>query len=312
MRNQKKGKFQTTPNKKKGSYFFAGFFASLILFGAILLTFIKTKQYPAVPIQPDAPSTISQTEAPTQPVTETTEITGETAPTETLPVVTEKIQPIETTVQTEPPTQAIEAIQPLERIGTVLRSAGQLNVRSGAGTNYEKIAQLNGGDTVTVYEQVNVGGTSWGNIGYGWVCMDYITFEPDTSLAPTEPPQYNYTTPTEAFVNKREQYAGYWISTDQRYQMGIRVSGGRMVEISIEYRESASYLPTYTYTMTGRFDDNDNVYYSNGYYLPQGQASEGRWMDKGFSGTLTFNLSQISWVHQADSFESAIFNRVIN
>lgn len=67
-----------------------------------------------------------------------------------------------------------EAAVPETLTGTVKRSSGELRVRSGPGTNYAEIRRLNAGAVVTIYEQQNVNGTYWGNIGDGWICMDYV------------------------------------------------------------------------------------------------------------------------------------------
>lgn len=67
-----------------------------------------------------------------------------------------------------------EAVAPETLTGTVKRSSGELRVRSGPGTNYAEISRLNAGAVVTIYEQQNVNGTYWGNIGDGWICMDYV------------------------------------------------------------------------------------------------------------------------------------------
>lgn len=58
--------------------------------------------------------------------------------------------------------------------GTVLWSSGGLKVRSGPGTNYAEIRRLEPGAAVTISEQQNVGGTYWGKIHDGWICMDYV------------------------------------------------------------------------------------------------------------------------------------------
>lgn len=58
--------------------------------------------------------------------------------------------------------------------GTVRWSSGGLKVRGGPGTSYPEIRRLEPGAAVTISEQQNVNGTYWGNIGDGWICMDYV------------------------------------------------------------------------------------------------------------------------------------------
>ena len=48
-----------------------------------------------------------------------------------------------------------------------------LRVRSQAGTGYSIVGYLYSGAKVTVYEQTTVGGSTWGKISNGWICLDY-------------------------------------------------------------------------------------------------------------------------------------------
>lgn len=52
-----------------------------------------------------------------------------------------------------------------------------LNIRSGPGTNYNAVGSLNSGDAVTIYYEVTVGDTTWGNIPEGWISMDYVDLD---------------------------------------------------------------------------------------------------------------------------------------
>lgn len=71
------------------------------------------------------------------------------------------------------------------QLGSVLRSAVEIRVRSGPGTSYAEAGRLKGGNLVKVYEQqLGSDGRNWGKIDDGWVCMDYIVFNEDTSVAP--------------------------------------------------------------------------------------------------------------------------------
>lgn len=62
--------------------------------------------------------------------------------------------------------------------GTV--TATQLNVRTGPGTNYDRVKSLNQNDRVQVLEQIKVGTTTWGYVSGGWVSMDYIALDGST------------------------------------------------------------------------------------------------------------------------------------
>lgn len=62
--------------------------------------------------------------------------------------------------------------------GTV--TATQLNVRSGPGTNYDKVKSLNLNDRIQILEQVKVGTTTWGYASGGWVSMDFVSLDGST------------------------------------------------------------------------------------------------------------------------------------
>ena len=57
--------------------------------------------------------------------------------------------------------------------GTVISST-VLNIRSGPGTSYSRVGQLQPGAGVKITEQTRVGGVLWGHISQGWVCMQYV------------------------------------------------------------------------------------------------------------------------------------------
>ena len=65
--------------------------------------------------------------------------------------------------------------------GKVVLSSGRLNIRSGAGTNYSVVGSLAAGTTVVITEQKTVGSTVWGKISNGWISMDYVRLDTDTS-----------------------------------------------------------------------------------------------------------------------------------
>ena len=69
-------------------------------------------------------------------------------------------------------------------IGTATVTCGALNVRNGAGINYQRIGGLTEGKTVSVYEEKD----GWIRIGYGtgygWVCAKYTTYQPKIDTKP--------------------------------------------------------------------------------------------------------------------------------
>lgn len=67
--------------------------------------------------------------------------------------------------------------------GTV--TATQLNVRSGPGTNYDKVTSLSQNARVQILEQIKVGNDTWGYTNGGWVSMQFIAV--DGAAAPSVP-----------------------------------------------------------------------------------------------------------------------------
>ena len=70
---------------------------------------------------------------------------------------------------TEAPTEA-----PTEAGVTKTVTSNYVNIRSGAGTGYEKVGEYKKGDVVTIYEEKTVGGRPWGRTDKGWICTEYV------------------------------------------------------------------------------------------------------------------------------------------
>ncbi len=65
-----------------------------------------------------------------------------------------------------------------------------VNVRSGPGTDYSKLYQLNTGDAVTIHERQYGSGLYWGRLSDGnWICLDYVTFDPYVPPADGDKPE---------------------------------------------------------------------------------------------------------------------------
>lgn len=146
--------------------------------------------------------------------------------------------------------------QATSKFGSVLRSAGE--IRSGPSTSYEDIGRLKGGTPVTIYEQQQeASGRWWGRMDDGWVCMDYIVFGEDNSVAP----DYNSPFPQPAEV--MSHYCGdWWDINSRRCWMKINESNG-FLDITIGWSSSA--FESTTWNFVGEYDrPGDVVYYSNG------------------------------------------------
>ena len=104
-----------------------------------------------------------------------TSVPEETAPEATVPETTVP----ETTV---PETTVPEATEPSSTAltGKVKVSDG-LSVRKGPGTNYAIKKYLNNGTKVTITDVKEVKGVKWGKISSGWICMDYVVLDGQTT-----------------------------------------------------------------------------------------------------------------------------------
>lgn len=71
--------------------------------------------------------------------------------------------------ETEAPTEA-----PAEEGVTKTVTSTYVNIRSGAGTGYEKVGEYKKGDKVVIYEEKTVGGRPWGRTDKGWICTEYV------------------------------------------------------------------------------------------------------------------------------------------
>ena len=62
----------------------------------------------------------------------------------------------------------------LEKPVIVTVTANSLNIRSGPGTNYDKVGSYSKGNRVEILETKTVGTTRWGKTNKGWISMDYV------------------------------------------------------------------------------------------------------------------------------------------
>ena len=78
-------------------------------------------------------------------------------------------------------------------MGTVTGS--DLNIRSGAGTNYSILGQMQKGDRVEILEQKTVGSMVWGKTEKGWISLTYVKL--DSTTTEETPKQEETTTPAQ-------------------------------------------------------------------------------------------------------------------
>lgn len=194
------------------------------------------------------------------------------------------IQETEQTFSTESPTT--ETLT-----GMVLHSAGELNVRSGPGTNYEAIGRLYGGDSVTIYEQQQVGDCYWGNIGYGWVSMDYIGVN----------------------TNGMDAYCGNWQSN--RCSLMITREGNHLY---MEAHWGNSAFSTTYWQMIGEYDRNaDVIYYWDGiceeHYTAEDGSTQINLRYTNGEGCIVLRDGYITWMDATErATDHCVFERLPN
>lgn len=295
MKN-KKGKYLKQSRIYKGVYGVIAVLAMLIVFSIIAFVFYRTGERSATTIQEIEPHTTSEPQEIYREQIET--VVHETDPIIVEPTVTERKETVPATEETTQPTesvpQIVETAEETGRTATVLRSAGELNVRSGAGTTYNEIGRLKGGDTITVYEQINVNGMNWGNIGYGWVSMDYVTFEADDSYVP----QY-----------QKSDYFGDWLTDNKMCYMCI-TQNGNGADIRVVYTISQGV--DMTWSMYGEFDEHGAIRYWNGVRKDHNAGIESVKYTNG-EGAIVIDGSSLSWHESAEGpGEAGRFERVYN
>ena len=86
---------------------------------------------------------------------------------------------------TTPETTVPETTTPKTEESTLtgkVKVSDALSVRKGAGTTYAVVKYLYNGTKVTITEVKEVSGTKWGYMGSGWICMDYVVLDQQTSV----------------------------------------------------------------------------------------------------------------------------------
>lgn len=293
------GKYQRRNNNHRNAYAILISVAVLIVFSISAVVFYKageksavrsqeSENRPGMTIQEAVVETSQVTVSITEATIETTEATEETI----LPT-TKPTQPTEAT-QLE-----TESTKPATRTGTVLRSAGELNIRSGAGTNYSEIGRLKGGEEVTIYEEKTAGGTVWGNIGYGWISMDYIVFGTDTSVDSTY----------IGSVIRKDDYFGDWLSSDGKCYMSIiRNGNGANISVISTITDNVDM----TWSMYGEFDEHGAIRYWNGIRKDHNLGVESLKYTNG-EGAIVLDGLSLSWHESAEGpGEAGRFEKVYN
>lgn len=85
----------------------------------------------------------------------------------------------------------VEVSDDANAVNGVVFNCDRVNVRKGPGTNYEKVAKLNAGTKLQIFETTTVKGVKWGRMSLGWVCMDYVQLEGSSGTETPKPDDGN-------------------------------------------------------------------------------------------------------------------------
>jgi len=98
-----------------------------------------------------------------------------------------------------------------------------VNLRNGAGTEYDVIGQANTGDTLVITEVKTVQGLLWGKFDGGWVALKYTNYEDlvDEPAPPEEPVGNRTSEDGLEFIKKVEGFSAKpYRDTDGHYTIG--------------------------------------------------------------------------------------------
>lgn len=107
-------------------------------------------------------------------------------------------------------------------------TAANLNVRSGAGTNYRICGAVRKGEQYTITETAQGSGYLWGKFTGGWICLEYTDYDSVTAEEPSEPE----TPPVAIGTVKVTSYLCVRSGPSTGYSIVAKLSNGTRVEIT--------------------------------------------------------------------------------
>ena len=188
--------------------------------------------------------------------------------------------------------------EPVDKIiatGTIKTSSGNLNVRSGPGSNYEIVTKLASGTRVDIHEITMVDGTKWGRIDQGWISMDYVVLDVVLS-APSITSCYsqNQTSVkvTWTTVSNAEGYELYRTTTPDDHSTWALAKTIKDGAVSSYTNNSLTEGTTYYYRVRAYSGDEENRIYSdfsNVDYMPAAVVFDAPYSNATFRVRLRWN-----------------------
>lgn len=177
----------------------------------------------------------------------------------------------EPVVEDEPEPETVPAT-----MGTVI--TGKLNIRSGAGSQYEAVGSYLKGDRIEIIETEKVDDTIWGRTGMGWVGMGYVRMD-GTAAAPADDAEEENSSKKEIISDGSLGILGYGVV--DLGELNVRSGPGTEHEKVRTVQEGARYA----YYQT----EGDWVRIEDGWVSKQYFYMEGTIADDAVSGTVTEN-----------------------
>ena len=159
--------------------------------------------------------------------------------------------------------------EPVDKIiatGTIKTSSGNLNVRSGPGSNYEIVDKLPSGTRVDIHEIIMVDGTKWGRIDQGWISMDYVVLDVVLTTPSITSCYSQNQTAVKVFwttVSNADGYELYRTTTPDDHSTWALVKTIRDGSVTAYNNSGLTEGTTYYYRVRAYSGDEDNRLYSD-------------------------------------------------
>lgn len=184
------------------------------------------------------------------------------------------------TQQTPPPSDTGTSVSMTVSVDV---TAGELKIRSGPGTGYSEVGRLPGGVIVTVTELRQAGGTQWGRIPQGWICMDYV----NTIFGSSEE------------RNSAERFVGSWADQNSK-RCFMTIEPGEYGTFGIDIHWGNSAFSTSCWRAVGDYDAvADCIRYHDCHYWVSESDDSGNSTDTFYytdgQGMLYFSGENLLW-----------------
>ena len=161
--------------------------------------------------------------------------------------------------------------------GTI--TAGELNIRKGAGSTYDSIGKYIKGDKVEILEKKVVDGTTWGRTNIGWISLGYVKLDGSTDTSSTTNTGTNSNAEIES--DGKTKVLGYGVV--DLGSLNVRSGPGTKYDKVGTVTEGKRYA---YYQKSGNWVRIEKGWVSASYFYLEGTTA-----DDAVSGTITTDLN---------------------